>query len=62
MAGKGSAQNQMGGKILNEGSRQQQHQGDERTPDKPIGQVVYANRDPARKKRESFKYRVARMR
>jgi hypothetical protein len=31
---------QMGGKSVSEGGKQQQHQGDERTPDKPIGDVA----------------------
>jgi hypothetical protein len=29
-------------------------QGDNRTPDEPIGEVAYANRDPAKKKTGEF--------
>ena len=32
----------------------QNRQGDERTPDKPIGQVAYADRDPAKKSPEEL--------
>jgi hypothetical protein len=44
---------QLGGKSISEGSKEQ-HQGDERTPDKPVGEVAYADRDPAKKKTGEF--------
>ena len=40
--GGSSGSKQLGGKSVNEGSKQQQHQGDERTPDKVQGQIKYA--------------------
>jgi hypothetical protein len=43
MAGKDNGQKQMGGKSLKEGSNQQQHQGEDRTPDQTIGQVAHAD-------------------
>ena len=46
-AGKKNQQQQ----AQNESSGQQ---GDNRTPDEPIGQVVYADRDPAKKKTGEF--------
>lgn len=50
----GGGSSQLGGKSVGEGSKEQQHQGDERTPDKPIGEVAYANRDPVKKKAGEF--------
>jgi hypothetical protein len=41
---------QQGGQHASEGRQQ----GDDRTPDKPIGEVAYANRDPAKKKTGEF--------
>jgi hypothetical protein len=46
---------QQGGQDVGEGSGQQQAgQGEERKPDQPIGEVAYANRDPAKKKTGEF--------
>jgi hypothetical protein len=46
---------QQGGQPSNQGNQQQQAgQGDERKPDQPIGEVVYADRDPAKKKTGEF--------
>jgi hypothetical protein len=52
--GSASGSKQLGGKSVNEAGKQQQHQGDERTPEKSIGEVAYANRDPAKKKTGEF--------
>ncbi len=49
--GGGPNTKQQGGQHVKAG---QQQQGDERTPDKPIGEVAYANRDPAKKKTGEF--------
>jgi hypothetical protein len=56
---KGMEKHQQGGQHGNEGRRQQQAEqasgeGDERTPDKPIGEMAYAQRDPAKKKTGEF--------
>jgi hypothetical protein len=42
-AEEGAGHKQMGGKSLNEGAKQQQHQGEDRTPDQIIGQVAHAD-------------------
>ena len=47
--GGGSTGQQQGGQPSTGGQ-----QGDDRTPDKPIGEVAYANRDPAKKKTGEF--------
>ena len=44
-------ENQKEGQFAPEG---QSADGDERTPDQPIGEVAYANRDPAKKKTGEF--------
>jgi hypothetical protein len=51
---KDGSSKQMGGKSVSESSQQLQNEGDERTPEKPIGEVDYANRDPAKKKTGEF--------
>lgn len=49
-----------GGEADRRSQQQQGHnpqsgqQGDNRTPDEPIGEVAYANRDPAKKKTGEF--------
>ena len=45
---------QQGGQQVSKGQKQQSGQGDERTPEQPIGEVAYANRDPAKKKTGEF--------
>ena len=40
---RGGGSEQRGGKSVGETNNKQQPQGDERTPDKPIGQVAYAD-------------------
>jgi hypothetical protein len=41
---------QQGGQHVKESGQR----GDERTPDQPVGEVAYANRDPAKKKTGEF--------
>jgi hypothetical protein len=55
--GRPGRQQQQGGQHAGEGRRQQQAgrgDEDEHTPDKPIGEMAYAQRDPAKKKTGEF--------
>jgi hypothetical protein len=55
--GGGAGRPQQGGQHDSNARRQQQAgqgEGDERTPDKPIGEMAYAQRDPAKKKTGEF--------